>query len=221
MVNWWLIAVIVVAAIAAIIGLIYLFYYAFSLFKDFEEKDSDYMGMYKDYLSDNDNNDDSYVSNGRSIYIFSLLLGVTAGLYNIVQFLSSSWTHFWKNTAVVNIFFILVLIGLMLFNFMQANIVYKDVRKVKRKTSLGIFYSLFGCFVGILGSILVVIALVWTVAQDWVEDDRKHRYKLDDGTVVDAERGIFGRETGEFKERYGSSRYKRTGWGNEVEEINE
>ena len=38
MVNWWLIAVIVVAAIAAIIGLIYLFYYAFSLFKDFEEK---------------------------------------------------------------------------------------------------------------------------------------------------------------------------------------
>ena len=105
MVNWWLIAVIVVAAIAAIIGLIYLFYYAFSLFKDFEEKNSDYMGMYKDYQSDNDNNDDSYVSNGRSIYIFSLLLGVTAGLYNIVQFLSSSWTHFWENTAVVNIFF--------------------------------------------------------------------------------------------------------------------
>ena len=54
MVNWWLIAVIVVAAIAAIIGLIYLFYYAFSLFKDFEEKDSDYMGMYKDYQFDND-----------------------------------------------------------------------------------------------------------------------------------------------------------------------
>ena len=42
MVNWWLIAVIVVAAIAAIIGLIYLFAYAFSLFKDFEEKDSDF-----------------------------------------------------------------------------------------------------------------------------------------------------------------------------------
>lgn len=210
--NGWLITGIVVGIIITIIIIIAMFLYAISLIKkdDFEDKDSSYLGLNNAYSTSD--NKIKYIGIGYETYIFSIILGSLAGIYNIVKWIG--WWS-WKDTAEVNYFFILVLIGLIFFNAIQSFIVYENKYIILKKIGLSFFYCTFGFTVGLLISLLLLISVIYMFFKS---GPKPTTYRLEDGTLAEAEKDLLGFETNTYKEKYGTRKFEGTG-NNMVKEI--
>jgi hypothetical protein len=209
--NGWLIAGIVIGVIAALVGLVAMFIYAWNLCeKDkFEDKDRRY--LLGEYPSQDDEN--KYVFIGRETYIASLILGIIAGIYSIIKSFIIYLPDFWKETSEANIFFILILVGLILVSAVQAIVHYDDKKIAAKKIGLGIYYCVFGALVGLLLSVIIFIAFIVSGVSSAIKEGSRGDYKLEDGTIVKAEKDIFGFETGKFTEKGllpGGRQYERT-----------
>ena len=203
--NGWLIAGIVFGVIAALVGLVAMFIYAWKLYDEFEEKDRYYLFGFEYAYQDEGN---LYVLIGRETYIASLILGITAGIYNIIKCCIIYLPDFWKETSEANIFFILILVSAV-----QAIVHYDDKKIAAKKIGLGIYYCVFGALVGLLLSVIIFIAFIVSGVSSAIKEGSRGDYKLEDGTIVKAEKDIFGFETGKFTEKGllpGGRQYERT-----------
>ena len=208
--NGWLIAGIVIGVIVALVGLGAMCIYAWKLYDEFEEKDRYYLFGFEYAYQDEGN---LYVLIGRETYIASLILGITAGIYSIIKCCIIYLPDFWKETSEANIFFILILVGLILVSAVQAIVHYDDKKIAAKKIGLGIYYCVFGALVGLLLSVIIFIAFIVSGVSSAIKEGSRGDYKLEDGTIVKAEKDIFGFETGKFTEKGllpGGRQYERT-----------
>lgn len=212
--NGWLIAGIVIGVIAALVGLVAMFIHAWKLCEkdQFEAKDRYYLLGFE-YASEDEGK--QYISIGHETYIASLILGVVAGLYDVLKLFVIFLSDFWIETCEANVFFLLILIGLILVNAIQAIVMYDNKKIAAKKIGLGVYYCLFGFLVGLLLSAVLVIVVIISLGMSAINGEGAGggSYKLDDGTEVEAEKDIFGFETGRFTEKGllpGGRKYERT-----------
>lgn len=157
--NGWIIALIILLVIAAIVGLVYL---SWRLYQDFEDIDCWLMGLDAKGSGIDDSDHDyfpAYIAFLLSV-IFGVLAGVYATLIRVVHMASFFW-HFAHDAMTL---FLIAFIGLIFINIILASVSYKSFKKIIRRVFLTLLYCLLGASAGFGASVLLVLALVITLA---------------------------------------------------------
>ena len=206
--NWWLIAGIVVGVIAAIVAVVMFLKYIYNLLSEFDLEDKCYMEAFTD---------EDYVSVGRDAFIFSIILGIIVGIYNLINIFGHGGIQaMCSRTEEYNIFFIMIFIALLLYTTVQAVLACDTTRGTLTKAFLGIYYTLIGLIAGAMLSVILVILLVVVAIQSGgFATNSTRKYTLEDGTVVEEEEDIIntfmGTRNNRLKEVGGTRRFRRDG----------
>ena len=157
--NGWIIVLIILLVIAAIIGLVYL---SWRLYSDFEDIDSWLMG-----LGARESKIDDYYHDYFPVYItflFSVIFGVLAGMYAALMRVVHMASFFWYYAHDAMTLFLIAFIGLIFANIILASVSYKRFKNIIKRVFLSLLYCLLGASAGFGASVILVVALVITLA---------------------------------------------------------
>ena len=180
--NGWLIAGIVIGVIAVIAIIIRMLYFLFCMLTEFETRDREYMSVSMD----------KYVKSGYASFFFSVILGMTIGIYNCFNIYGVA--PFWERTREHNIAFIGIFVALLLLSIVNSYLTYDDKTLSKRKIRQSIYYAFIGVIGGAMVSIIVVIIIIITLIQVGLPSGGSQvveieRFRLEDGTLVEGVKG--------------------------------